>query len=262
MRKFSLTLSILLAASFLLAACSVAPATVVVVVTNTVDPNVIQVTVTPAPANTAANTQTTAPTAISVVPTSTPVVLAATTVATSVPATVKPTDVPITPVGSSPTANPYLAEVRAQLYVAQQDFENGYMFWISSQKVIWVLFKSNGNESGEWQSFPDSWVEGTDPEIDPNITPPSGDRYQPRRGFGKLWRTTQGLREALGWAKTPEFALNTVYVYQPAGHFDDKGNWIAEPGKHFITALDRKTFVLSEPVSAGARGKWEKQPGS
>lgn len=37
------------------------------------------------------------------------------------------------------------------------------------------------------------------------LTPPPG-RYEPQRGFGKVWRDFPEVREALGWATLPEAA--------------------------------------------------------
>jgi hypothetical protein len=41
------------------------------------------------------------------------------------------------------------------------------------------------------------------PDRDPDLTPPPG-RYQPMRGFGKLWRGNTSVRERIGWATAPE----------------------------------------------------------
>jgi len=53
-----------------------------------------------------------------------------------------------------------------------------------------------------WQLYDDTWREG-DQEWDPNILVPTG-LYQPKRGFGKVWRDQSGVRSALGWATTEE----------------------------------------------------------
>ena len=249
MRK--LTLGFFVAVGFALAACSGVPPTVVVVVTGTPDPRVIQVTVTPAdqavvasPTSTQAQEHTQAP--------SNP------TNPTVIPATSVP--------GPTATLSNFPTEVHAPLYIAQQNFEHGFMFWISTTKAIWVLYTSPSNpNAGEWQSYPDSWVEGTDPETDASLVPPTN-FFAPRRGFLKLWKNTQGLKDALGWATTPEFALNTSYVYQAGGSLDSNGQYHRGPGKHFITSLSRQTFSLSEPEivdnngtqTVAARGKWER----
>ena len=47
-------------------------------------------------------------------------------------------------------------------------------------------------------------------ESDPTITPPSG-YYQPRRGFGKIWREQAGARDKLGWATANERGLGAAW---------------------------------------------------
>lgn len=230
-------------AALILASCGgLPPINVVVVVTATPDPNTIVITVTPAP------------------PTNPP---PATNTTTPEPATAAPT-LPPPPAATNtvepptPTLSAFPTETRAQIYIAHQDFQNGYMIWISTTtpKVVWVLIKSPDNPNqGEWRIYQDTYADG-EPEVDANLTPPSADMYQPRRGFGKLWRETPGLRDALGWATTPEFALNTPYVYQPGGTVDAAGQYIPGPGKHFITTLGRQTFALIE--SPTGFGRWER----
>jgi hypothetical protein len=86
---------------------------------------------------------------------------------------------------------------------AYQPFENGAMLWISrttytQERLIYVLFND-----GTFQQFDDTWRDG-DP-INGGLTPPAG-RYEPVRGFGKVWREGTGarVRERLGWATAPE----------------------------------------------------------
>jgi hypothetical protein len=48
------------------------------------------------------------------------------------------------------------------------------------------------------------------------LTPPPG-RYEPQRGFGKVWRDFPEVREALGWATLPEAAhIATVQPFYSA----------------------------------------------
>ncbi|MCC7207969.1 MAG: hypothetical protein IT323_11730 [Anaerolineae bacterium] len=247
MKRRILLISTLLLVAVGVAACQggLPPFYVVVVVSPTPDPNVIQVTVTP-PEVAAAPSPTTDPNAATGTPSPTPT--------TGAPLQAVIT---ATPPGPTPTLSAFPTETRAELYIAQQDFERGYMFWISTQKVIWVLLTSPDNpDAGEWRIYQDAYEDGVDPEIDATLTPPGDALYQPRRGFGKLWRETPGLREALGWATTPELALNTVYVYQPGGTLDANGNYVPGPGRHFLTSLGRETFVFIESTTGAST--WER----
>ena len=84
---------------------------------------------------------------------------------------------------------------------AEQTFERGLMFWRSDTNKVYVL-----RSDGTWQQYDDTWNEG-DQEWDPSILVPTG-FYQPKRGFGKVWREQSGVRSALGWATTEERGLN------------------------------------------------------
>ncbi len=220
-------LAALLTACNIVAPNGVPPTVVMMVITSTPDPNVVAVTVTPtgnpAPAT---SDSTIGAVATGQAPTFTAVALQA----TGTPAPAQPTST----FGPTQTLSPFPTETRATLYIAQQDF------------VIWVLVNADSTgKSGEWRSYPDTFLDG-EPEFDPNLNPPSANLYQPKRGFGKLWRNTAGLKDQLGWGTTPEFALNTTYVYQPGGYLDSNDKYVAQPGKHFVTTLSRQVFALSE----------------
>jgi hypothetical protein len=85
---------------------------------------------------------------------------------------------------------------------AQQGYERGLMLWMSSLgpaggESIYALFSN-----GSYQRFNDTWLEGVDP-ISLGLTPPNG-LIEPIRGFGKVWRDSAGVSEAIGWATTGE----------------------------------------------------------
>jgi hypothetical protein len=86
---------------------------------------------------------------------------------------------------------------------AEQPFEGGVMIWLEESDAIIVFF-----DDGRWQRFEDTWSEG-EPENDPTIAPPEG-RFQPIRGFGKLWRQQPDLRQALGWALGVELGFESA----------------------------------------------------
>jgi hypothetical protein len=78
---------------------------------------------------------------------------------------------------------------------SQQEFEGGHMLYRPDTKQIIVRFA----DDGRWASFADPY-QG---EPEPDSTPPEG-RVAPKLGFGKLWRTNQGLHDRLGWALAGE----------------------------------------------------------
>lgn len=201
------------------------------------------VTNTPTPAATAVLAPTIAPNSTSVAAASNPTVVSfptwtPTTIITLTPTfTPTPTDTPVTPganilvpvggVGASgfqqstctgqPTGgfatiingDPTLAaQISCPLgngvtvQTAYQPFERGAMVWVSAvgssgQSGIYVFYNNN-----TYQRFIDTWREGIDPSSS-GETPPDG-RFEPVRGFGKIWRESGGVRENLGWALQPE----------------------------------------------------------
>src|ERR1041385_35695 len=169
MRKITILLLIL----GVFSACQAMPPTVVVVVTNTPDPNVLQITVTPN--SVAAVASPAAPTANAVGPTAGP---------TQAPAVTQPPAPPSATPGPTLTPTFFPTQTRAQLNIAQEDFQHGFMFWIQAKQVIWVLYTSPNNpNAGTWESYPDTFKDG-EQESDPSLVPPSG-QFQPVRGFGK-----------------------------------------------------------------------------
>ena len=153
---------------------------------------------------------------------------------------------------STPTPRPaeFPTPVYAELQIAQQSFERGWMFWLRHNRQIWIAtLDESGIFGGDWVCYTDTFEEG-EPEVDPSLIPPEG-LIQPHRGFGKVWRDQPDLREALGWATTPEFELNSAYTYLAGGTFDDAGTFVPGPGEHRITLFDGQSFSFFEE---GIRG--------
>lgn len=163
--------------------------------------------------------------------------------------TVPPTDTPVPTVGPTDLPPSFPTPWIAQIPVAEQLYEHGRMFWVGPIKQIWVL-KIVSEGHGTWEVYQDDFVDG-EPENDPNLVPPDG-RYQPQRGFGKLWRESPGLRDALGWGVTPEFGYASRYEYHAGGSVDASGNYVAGPGYHILFSLGGEEFRFNE-----ADGTWE-----
>jgi hypothetical protein len=105
-----------------------------------------------------------------------------------------------------------------------QPFEDGFMIWVGAQDAIYVLYISAG--SPRWQVFPDTYTDDIpeyDPAMNANISPYAA--WQPRRGFGLVWRTYPDVRDRIGWAKSEYEAAYTVEVQVAA----DGTVYIAEP---------------------------------
>jgi hypothetical protein len=103
-------------------------------------------------------------------------------------------------------------------------FQNGFMVWVEQQDAIYVLYDSANLP--RWEVFNDAYVEGI-PDTDPAYGSPPAYTWQPKRGFGLLWRNQAAVRDRLGWAviewETPFDAqvqisgTGTIYFNEPRG---------------------------------------------
>ncbi|MCB9457224.1 MAG: hypothetical protein H6671_14665 [Anaerolineaceae bacterium] len=160
------------------------------------------------------------------------------------------TSVPSAAPDITPTSDPMPTPVMNRIQVAEQVFEHGRMFWVQPREQIWVMIES-GPGQGTWQVYEDTFNEG-DAETDPTIIPPDG-MFQPERGFGKLWRDTQAVRDALGWAVTPEFGYVSNYEYHHGGTVNTANEYVPGPGYHVLFSLYDEQFRFNE-----ADGTWQK----
>ncbi len=153
---------------------------------------------------------------------------------------------------ASPTPLPpgFPTPVIARIQVVEQLFERGRMFWLQPNQEVWVLTVT-GEGRGTWQVFQDTFTEG-EAESDTSLTPPSDGLIQPIRGFGKIWREVPGLRDALGWAVTPEFGYLSDYQYNAGGSIDGQGQYIPGSGYHVLYSLYGEQFRFNE-----ADGTWQ-----
>jgi hypothetical protein len=109
---------------------------------------------------------------------------------------------------------------------AEQVFENGRMFWTQHDQRIYVLLND-----GTYRTYDDTWT-AAEPDRDPALVPPEG-RYQPLRGFGKVWRTQPDVRAQLGWATAVEQGFETQL----------QGGWIHCCSR--LGAVNRPIFLRS-----------------
>jgi hypothetical protein len=114
-------------------------------------------------------------------------------------------------------------ELETNTWSGEETFIGGYLFWRGDLRLIYALYSD-----GTWESFIDTWNEG-DLEWDPTIVPPAG-YYQPKRGFGKVWREQPGVRDKLSWATTEERGFN--------------GSWQAYLGGQMLWSDVLGIFVL------------------
>jgi hypothetical protein len=156
--------------------------------------------------------------------------------------TVTETPAPTNTPAPTGTPDPRPTATTGRISVAEEVFENGRMFYIQPLDQIWVMVIT-GEGHGDWSIYPDTFEEG-DAEVDPSLVPPDG-MYQPERGFGKLWRDNPEVREALGWAVTPEFGYESSYRYQPGGEMVN-GQFVPGPGYHVLFSLAGEAFQFNE----------------
>lgn len=128
---------------------------------------------------------------------------------------------------------------------AMQAFENGYMLWIQAQSAIYVLYDDMGIP--RWQVLRDTYTDAM-PETDPAYNPPSPETWQPRRGFGLLWRNTPELQQRVGWAVEQWEVPYTVQMQ------------LAEDGTLYLSDVSGGVFMLMPDGSDWARFAGAMQP--
>ena len=165
--------------------------------------------------------------------------LAATATAIMVATESAPTATPTV----TPTPDPFPETIVGSIYVAEQRFEDGWMFWLQPNAQIWVLSVDEGGRN-VWSVYDDTFVEG-EAETDTQIVPPR-DRFQPIRGFGKLWRENPEVRLALGWALDIERGHTTRYEYHHGGSVNKNNDYVPGPGYHQVESLSAGVFRFIE----------------
>jgi hypothetical protein len=133
-----------------------------------------------------------------------------------------------------------------QIYVAEQKFQNGSMYWLQPVDQIWVATK---NKEGKqvWLTFDNTFVDGS-PELNPTLTPPAN-LFQPIRGFGKLWRENAEVQALIGWADEIEIGYVTRYEYRAGGSVNSQNEYVPGKGRHVITLTDGQVMEFDESDS-------------
>lgn len=144
----------------------------------------------------------------------------------------------------TPTVDPFPTPVTGQIFVAEQPFQRGRMFWLNPINQIWVLTTNDGGKP-VWEIYEDTFEEGM-PESDPNFAPTEPGLLQPIRGFGKIWRENDELRAQLGWAIAEEVGYLANYEYHYGGTLDANNNFIQGSGYHLIESLSRDVYRFNE----------------
>lgn len=135
---------------------------------------------------------------------------------------------------------------------AQQRFEGGWMLWIDETDTIYVFYDSDEYGNQSWQQFPDTFDDEADIAAT-DVTPPEG-LQEPLRGFGKVWRGNERVRELLGWATEREQGFTSTYQ----GRIDYYGSRFGS--LDYFTNRDGNLFALSANSSAGPSHFWSIEP--
>ncbi len=94
-----------------------------------------------------------------------------------------------------------------------QFYEHGAMFWRQADGSIFVISEraiQQGQPTDTWWRFGDTFQEGEEGSGS-GFEPPEG-LIEPVRGFGKVWRGNAFVRDALGWATTPEMGFESQWL--------------------------------------------------
>ena len=82
---------------------------------------------------------------------------------------------------------------------AYQAFQQGFMIWVGQQDAIYVVYQNAGLP--RWEVYGDAYVEGITADFEPALDAAAPNAsWQPRRGFGLVWRNNPQVRSRLGWA--------------------------------------------------------------
>jgi hypothetical protein len=127
---------------------------------------------------------------------------------------------------------------------AIQSFEHGAMIYVQGNPgSIYVL-----STDGRFRRFDDTWT-SSEPETG-GETPPLG-LIEPKRGFGKVWRSNLDVRGSLGWGVTEEDgASSSVQLFE-------RGRAV------FLPQRGETYLLIDDPVgtTGGATGSWRTLPG-
>ncbi len=74
-----------------------------------------------------------------------------------------------------------------------------FMLWFSSENQIYVLLPSK-----TWTAYPDTWTEDQETFSCNPLPAEASSPPLPRRGFGKLWCSIEGLQETMGLVEREE----------------------------------------------------------
>ncbi|MCK6580398.1 MAG: hypothetical protein L6Q98_20075 [Anaerolineae bacterium] len=126
--------------------------------------------------------------------------------------------------------------------VAAQAFERGSMIYVQGPpNVIYVL-----TLDGRFRRYDDTWTAGSDPESG-GESPPLG-LIEPKRGFGKVWRTFPDVRALLGWAINEEVGATSSTLPFERGRAIN----VPQRGEFFLLAEDPGGLTGSWRGIAGA----------
>lgn len=140
--------------------------------------------------------------------------------------------------GSSWTANADAASAMGcalqpvvQFRGVMQIFERGVMYWRGDTNEIWAIATSGASAGRYWYAA--NLPEGNNSDL----TAPEGLKL-PVRGFGMMWRSVQGVQDALGYARIDEQELAMQSQRFDGGllHLDSAA------GQVFVLLVDGRAF--------------------
>lgn len=112
------------------------------------------------------------------------------------------------------------------------------MVWVGSLNLIYIMY-SDG-QAPRWMAYRDYFVEGMAETAGEYNNAPAPNLWQPRRGFGLLWRSNPAIRNRIGWAvqeweqpysvQIQRAVDGTIYISQPYPNtvfmlFANNTNW-------------------------------------
>lgn len=122
-------------------------------------------------------------------------------------------------------------EAGQTINLVYQSFERGKMFWRNTLQ-IYVL-----QPNASLLIVADGWQEGM-PASDDAYVPPSGNLFQPVRGFGFVWRNNESIRNNIGWATQGESPIPSFWQ-----SFENGALFIGDGGAVYAIVGSTSTYL-------------------
>lgn len=167
-----------------------------------------------------------------------------------------------TPTGTpTPTTHPiFPTPILVETWVAEQEFEHGWAFYLQDRREIWVASFAD-ERGGTWSIYEDEFgvtFEQTGQELAVEFDEePPDEKVMPVRGFGWLWANTPDVRDELGWGVWIELGQQSTLRYDAGGAINADGDYLPRRGRFTLVNINGDAFIFDEETETFT---WEPIP--